>query len=216
MLKQLSAIKDFSVPLWPHQSWLPAQLCAAFGTFKLKYRDNGLIDPRATAKYNISEENRHLWDLAVNRNRGDLIKQQSVLPQYSALVPLILAGIKQYQNVPYSKWSTEGLNMLVPKNLYDAMTCDISGITREDILEAREIGLTIKTGPKMGQVQNATTTWRLSGIKETALGGLPVLAQTMLAQIWVAHPSLRTSYMILDPSNWDNTPDPLINIYALQ
>lgn len=32
----------------------------------------------------------------------------------------------------------------------------------------------------------------------------------MLTQVWVAHPSLRNEYMVLDPVNWDQMPEPLI------
>jgi len=31
-----------------------------------------------------------------------------------------------------------------------------------------------------------------------------------MCQIWVAHPSLRTDMMVLDPSVWDNMPQPLV------
>jgi len=44
----------------------------------------------------------------------------------------------------------------------------------------------------------------------TELGTVPKLVTTMLTQIWVAHPSLRTEYMILDPNNWDKMPEPLV------
>jgi hypothetical protein len=40
---------------------------------------------------------------------------------------------------------------------------------------------------------------------------VPELAQTMIAQIWCAHPSNRTKYMVLDPKNWDAIPAPLIS-----
>ena len=33
----------------------------------------------------------------------------------------------------------------------------------------------------------------------------------MTAQIWGAHPSNRTEYMILDWLNWDNMPEPIIS-----
>ena len=33
----------------------------------------------------------------------------------------------------------------------------------------------------------------------------------IMLQIWIAHPTRRTKYMILDPMNWDNTPEPIID-----
>jgi hypothetical protein len=33
----------------------------------------------------------------------------------------------------------------------------------------------------------------------------------MLTQIWLAHPTIRNEYMVLDPVNWDNVPQPLVS-----
>ena len=38
---------------------------------------------------------------------------------------------------------------------------------------------------------------------------MPKLTQTMLTQCWLAHPKHRNPYMILDPQNWDQMPEPL-------
>jgi hypothetical protein len=45
----------------------------------------------------------------------------------------------------------------------------------------------------------------------TEFAKIPKLVGTMLTQIWVAHPSLRTEYMILNPNNWDLMPPPLVS-----
>ena len=34
----------------------------------------------------------------------------------------------------------------------------------------------------------------------------------MVAQIWLAHPKHRCGDMILDPNDWDNMPQPLIDV----
>lgn len=47
-------------------------------------------------------------------------------------------------------------------------------------------------------------------MRGTALDKAPKLVGTMLTQIWVAHPSLRTEYMVLDPNDWDWMPPPLV------
>jgi hypothetical protein len=33
----------------------------------------------------------------------------------------------------------------------------------------------------------------------------------MVLQTWAAHPQNRNEYMILDPNNWDNIPQPLVS-----
>jgi hypothetical protein len=39
---------------------------------------------------------------------------------------------------------------------------------------------------------------------------LPKLVQIMVCQTWCAHPNNRTQYMVLNPLDWDNLPEPLI------
>lgn len=76
-------------------------------------------------------------------------------------------------------------------------------------MDIRTQGLTIKSGARAGTIQKPTSSWCLKGIGDTVLGKAPKLVSTMLTQIWVAHPSVRTNYMVLDPYNWDKMPEPL-------
>ena len=196
-------------------SWMLPQMIAFFGTFTPIKRDDGLYDARMTGQHNIGKDpwKIGMYKVVNNLRRSALVKTQntSQYAMYSALVPLILSGFKKYQNIPYSAWSPEGLDILVDKNLCEAMLCPVPhDLSKKDILEAREVGLLIKSGAKMGEVSNPISAWRLTGIKGTKLQGLPALASTMLAQIWVAHPSLRSSYMVLDPRDWDAMPEQLI------
>jgi hypothetical protein len=95
--------------------------------------------------------------------------------------------------------------------LYEAASCIIESHTAEALLDIRQLGLTIKSGDKMGTLKKPTSAWALSGVQNTEIGLYPKLTQTMLTQIWVAHPSIRNPLMILDPTNWDNMPQPLIS-----
>ena len=132
--------------------------------------------------------------------------------QYCALVPLIMYAFKLHHGVKYSEWSKHNLQYVVNRSLYEAMTCEHPGefISRDDILKAREQGLLYKSGAKAGEGRNPETTFKLYDTTGTKLHGMPDLAKTMLAQIWCAHPSNRTRYMVLDPWDWDRMPVPLI------
>lgn len=130
---------------------------------------------------------------------------------YCSLVPLILYAFKLLHSVPYSKWDKSTLHWVVNQSLCSAMLCEVPEVTREELLEIREMGLVFKTGQKVGTTRNPATTYRLTGINSTKIGGLPELAQTMLAQIWCAHPTNRTKFMVLSPENWDNIPAPLVS-----
>jgi len=75
----------------------------------------------------------------------------------------------------------------------------------------RDQGLKVKSGPRSGTTQNPTSAWCLRGMQGTEFAKLPKLVGTMLTQIWVAHPSLRTEYMVLNPNDWDLMPPPLVS-----
>jgi len=130
---------------------------------------------------------------------------------YCSLVPLILYAFKLLHSIPYSQWDKATLPWAVNESLCNAMLCEVPEVTREELLEIREMGLVFKTGQKAGTTRNPATTYRLTGINSTKIGGLPELAQTMLSQIWCAHPTNRTKYMVLDPHNWDQIPTPLVS-----
>lgn len=106
-----------------------------------------------------------------------------------------------------------GLEWLLEPKLYEALVTkqSIPNLSKERLLEIREQGLEYRTGPKQGQTRRAESTWQLYGIQGTELGDLPKYTQTMLTQCWLAHPQHRKPTMILDPHNWDNQPEPLID-----
>jgi len=196
--------------LYKESDWFLDQMLFQFGGWKLIWNDRDLIDPLATAKHNIkSDFDRGLWQLACRTTRSKLVARQIDQPNFSSLVPLILAGVKRYQEVEYSKWDPQSLEVVVPRDLFEATQarCDLQP---EELLELRVRGLEVKTGAKAGTHRDPKSSWQLYGIADSELGKLPKLAQVMLAQIWVAHPDLRHRDMILQPDNWDLMPEPLI------
>ena len=130
--------------------------------------------------------------------------------QYCALVPLIPYAYKLHHKIPYSKWDRATLKWTVNKSLLDAMT-HTGTYTREELLAARELGMTYQNGPKSGESRNPQSNFKLWSTKGGCMHGVPHLAQVMYTQIWCAHPSSRTPYMVLDPQNWDRMPAPLIS-----
>ncbi len=130
--------------------------------------------------------------------------------QFCSLVPLIPYAFRMHHKIPYSKWDRDSLKWSVNKSLADAMLHE-GQYTREDLLAARELGLVYQTGPKAGETRNPVSCFKLWSTKGGCLQGVPPLAQVMYTQIWCAHPSNRTPYMVLDPSNWDVMPPPLVS-----
>lgn len=194
-------------------NWMLPQMIAYFGSFKVTTVE-GKCAPLDLLTNNIKGNSWSigLWRVSTKLRRGLLVKSQNTQPEYSALVPLILAGLKKYQGIGYEDWNTDGLEHLVEPSLHHAMQCTPPDISLDRLMEIRKQGLTIKTGSKAGTMKKATAVWKLTGIQDTELGSVPYLASTMLSQIWVAHPSLRSKYMVLDPVNWDNMPRPLIEV----
>lgn len=202
-----------------HASWMLPQMLAFFGTLKLFKDDKGEYMALPFLEHNFGRDP-HLmgmWKVAARMPRSSIVKPQNSGsgPEYSMLVPLILAGIKKYQGINYSEWSQSDLEYVVDRNLAEAMLVpanDIPTLSKNEILEIRKLGLTVASGTKAGQIEPVTAKWALTGIKDTALGHLPKLAVTMITQVWVAHPTLRTKYMVLDPNDWDGVPEPLVPV----
>lgn len=197
-----------------YNSWMLPQILAYLATWTLVADETGKVDPHKTAKKNITSDwDMGLWKVLVRLKRGSLVRAQSnpEFVNYSALVPLYLAAHKRFNNIPYSQWNIDETCRLIDENLLEAMLwTERYDLGTERLLEIRQQGLTTKSGARMGTVAKPTSSWCLKGIRDTELGTAPKLVSTMLTQIWVAHPSLRTEYMILDPYNWDRMPPPLV------
>ena len=190
-----------------HASWFLPQLVTHFGSWRL------LRDGRTT----VAENCQTAWSRSIYRisrvKRSMLIRTQTKLPQYGQLTPLLLLGFKRYQGYSYEQFrEIEGLEWLLEPDLYQQIVLDQPvNIPTSRLLEIRQQGLTNKSGQHQGKIKPAESTWTLTGIKDTELGSYPKLVQTMVCQIWLAHPKHRSGDMILDPNDWDNMPRPLVD-----
>jgi hypothetical protein len=126
-------------------------------------------------------------------------------------------GLKRMQGVSYESWrSAKDLSWILEPRLYSAVVLEpqvleaCCSLGSDRLVEIRDQGLLARTGAKAGQMKPAKSTWSLTGIQDTELGGLPKITQTILTQCWLAHPESRTPYMILDLQNWDSMPQPLV------
>jgi hypothetical protein len=205
-------------------AWLLPQVAAYISNMKYPKNEKGKIDPYNFLVENFSKDSWHkgLYKYLTAPTRGLIVPNQygEASRKFSALVPLLMMPNKSYNGVPYSVWDREKLNLVVDKNLYKAMTfeggpCPIS---KEELLEIRSQGLRVKSGKEEGKDRSPVSTFQLYGIQSSALGQFTndKLVQIMLTQIWVAHPSNRVSEMILDYTNWDNMPDPIIDTEVIQ
>jgi len=225
-LKEINGMTTVELEHWCKQEklshlheWLLPQLVAHFGTWKLLKDPSGLWDILNTLKHNIGDDPKlqGLWKLS-RVTRSLLLPSQTKHPQYAQLTPLILMGFKLYKDVSYQSWQgLEHLEYILEPKLWEALQlspqqreiCDCLGSER--LLEIRAQGLMNKSGKSAGELKPAESTWALTGIQGTELGSFPKLTQSMLTQIWIAHPSKRTKYMILDPLHWDLMPEPLVS-----
>jgi hypothetical protein len=193
-------------------SWLLPQLVAAFGSWEL-VQQAGLIDVVATLKRNCENDSENTAYWRISRiTRSLLVASQTKTPEYATLTPLILAGFKRMQGVKYEQWrACKNLEYILEPRLLEAVVVDnLPNLGSERLLEIRQQGLMTRSGKSAGQLKNAESTWSLNGISDTELGHLPKLTQSIMTQIWLAHPSHRSNLMILDPTNWDHMPEPLI------
>ena len=216
-LKDIVKLEETQLNLWAEdnqlhrfESWLLPQLVANFGRWEI-CTSGGKIDVLQTIKKNCGDpKQQELWKLT-RIKRSKLIGKQISNSKYASLTPLILMGFKQFQGIKYSDWfGLDNLNYIIEPELLLATSVDYDGLGSERLLEIRNQGLTQRSGTKAGQLKPAESTWSLTGIQDTEIGHLPKLTQSMLCQIWLAHPKHRDPMMILDPKDWDNVPNPLI------
>lgn len=188
-----------------HSSWLLPQLVAHFGRWKLY----------TTGKDTVVKNCRGALDRVLYRlsriRRSLLIKNQTQLSEYGQLTPLILCGFKRHQGYSYEQFrELDGLKWILEPLLYESLMGEIPQISKARLLEIREQGLVYRSGAKQGTKRNPESTWQLFGIGDTELGNSPKLLQSMMTQIWLAHPRYRRQTMILDPLDWDSLPEPVI------
>lgn len=172
----------------------------------------GLISSQALYKQIFTDEvTKGLHYFIMYDTKSNYLETQYKGPakNFCSLVPLILYAFKLIKGVPYRHWNKEDIRAIVNPKLADAMLYSDPKPSHEDIIEARNVGLSVKSGSKVGTMRNPVYTFKLYG--KTPISHLPDYAQVMYAQIWCAHPENRTKYMILDPANWDNMPEPLIS-----
>ncbi len=203
-----------------YSTWALPQALAHIGTWKAIKDKDGNYDGVATVRNAISSSEvgsdwtKGLIYFITSHPRGTIIPygvkatSKEMLP-FSALVPLFLAAFKKYQNIPYSKWVH--LQDLIDQDLLAAMKAETPEYTVDELLERRVEGSTIRSGDKAGNIKNPLSTTSLTKTGDDEFDKLPRLAKIMLTQCWLAHPSVRNEYMILDPNDWDNMPKPLID-----
>lgn len=194
--------KRHSLP--KHASWLMPQILAKFASVPLGPRDS-------EGKYSGSDLSRNMFEypaiagamlLTIFSKRSILISSQTspTMRNYCNLVPLVLYAFKLYHKIPYSSWHS--LRHIVEPNLLAAMYTSKPNVSTELILELREEALKGKS---------PESTFVLLPPAGSKLYTIPVLSRIMLCQTWCAHPSNRTENMILNFTDWDNMPEPLIS-----
>lgn len=208
-------LEECAKPMGLHQPWILPQILAHIAEHWKPQLQGELYSAKATMVTMSTQANlwsRGLYRALISLKRSTWVYKQASLEgsHYCALVPLILCAYKKYHQIPYQQWNREHLGLLVDRPLLEAMLSNPPQLNVEELLEIRELGLTTKTGKNIGKRANPLTTWRLHGIQHTQLGETPLLAQTMLTQIWCAHPQWRNEWMVLDPQNWDEMPTPLL------
>lgn len=197
-------------------TWVMPQMRSHFGTWVPVLGEDGKYCGLATAKKNCVDNdfNKGLWYLSM-RPRSGLVGGVGVrlyqVPEYNSLVPLILSAFKVYKNIPYSDWSRKNLNFVVDKDLCEGMLSEVPTLSNGEWLQIRNSCLVYQTGNNKGKMRDPKTTPMLYGVKSTSVGNVAKYALIMKSQIWCAHPSNRSPYMVLDPENWDTMPEPIVS-----
>jgi hypothetical protein len=200
-------------------TWLPHQLLAYFGTWKAVKDDTGKYSATLTSDANTRARGDYYAlgsALLATSTRTNFFKDapkgnQQYKSVINPLVPIILAGFKKYQGIPYSEWNPAGLEIFLDPELAKLVGVTVPELSVSELIALRNTAVTDKQGTRAGIPNNPATCTKLNHLGDTAIGHLPKLAKYMVLQTWAAHPSNRNEYMILDPNNWDRIPDPLVS-----
>ncbi len=197
-------------------SFMP-QLITMLAGFTLHKNENGLISGLKFRNQNFTTpELKGIYRFLMLDSRSSYLKTQykGTNKNYCSLVPLIMYAHKLVHRVPYSAWDPEEIQYVVNPQLVDAMLFTPAiPFTPKELLAERTMGLLIRSGDKAGTSASPVWKHRLTGpqLKTGLFKDVPYLAQVMYSQIWCAHPDNRTSYMILDPQDWNKVPVPLVD-----
>ena len=184
-------LKDYGIKY--KSSWFFPQMLAKIAECTLQKNSSGLISAKMLYDNYLSKDPilYALLTLAQYPTRSHMIEIQTKEPELCSLVPLILAAFKKYKNINYSSWDKDEIHLVVEGELLKAMRCVVPELTKEEILDARGVGLTIKTGVNAGGIRPATSTYNLYLPHSSPLYELPKLAKVMICQTWCAHPNTR-------------------------
>ena len=201
-----------------HVDWFMPQMITLLGNMPVYKNDNGLLSGLQFRNKNfVTDQDKGIYRFLMLNERGSYLNLQYKAPakQYCALVPLVLYAQRLVKQIPYSAWDPDEIGYVVNSALAEAMYYEPEDFTKEQLIEQRTLGLTPAGG---GALKNPERTHMLYGpqLKTGIFSTVPKLAQVMLTQIWCAHPANRTRYMVLDPSNWDKMPPPLISTQVFE
>ena len=195
--------------------WLPYQMFAFFGAWT-PIKVGELYCAKATLMHNVKNDyDKGIAMLAISDRSNFFAKALKTVRQYNSvvnpLVPIVLAGFKQHQDIPYNAWNRETIGSLVHKALAESMLSEVPELSKSERLEMRHNAITDITGKRAGIMNNPSTCVKLNKINETAVAHLPKLAKHWVIQTWCAHPTNRTVLSVLDAKDWDAVPEPLIS-----
>ncbi len=191
------------------------KLIDLIGSWHVTRNASGLVSGLQFCKDHFNTKERMgMFRVLTLNSKSDFLEKQYKGDgrHYCALVPIIMYAIRKSKNIKYSEWDRSEITYVMHSKLADAMLWEGEVPDRDTLLRDREVGLTYQSGAKAGTNRDPVSTYRLYSTTGTCYEGMPEYVQVMYSQIWCAHPSNRTKYMILDPMDWDNVPLPLVNI----
>lgn len=206
-------IKHYSLGSFTNK--LLPELVQLIGSWHVTRNCDGLVSGLQFCKDHFSTPERMgMHRLLTLNSKSDFLEKQYKGDgrTYCALVPIIMYAQRKAKNIKYSEWDPEEIQYVMHSKLCDAMLWRGDVPDNETLLKDRDTALVFQSGARAGSLRDPISTYRLYGTAGTCYEGIPEYAQTMLSQIWCAHPSNRTKYMVLDPINWDNVPMPLVTV----
>jgi hypothetical protein len=172
-------------------------------------------DKTISTKLSIAEWSNHInmdvlsgiMKAMTNASRSEVFKDRqtdTVAARFSGLVPLVLSAYKQYNGTQYSEWDWKdpSIKFLLDPKLQELVpyingTKNIPQFSPEELTGFIEV---------LKAKKSLSSYWQVTAKDLPELEGYPRLLKVQLLQVWVAQPTIRNNFMILDCNNLDIMP----------
>jgi hypothetical protein len=193
--------------------WFLPQLVAYFPSKFPAFKQGDFYNLAATLG-SLDNVDKALLYISLIDKRSALVYSLAKCPEYAANIPLILSGYKKFAGINYTQWDETTLEQALPQSILDSMGFPLADLEKrlKKYCKEQNSELTFNTLNDCRRYIRSklpSTAVHNPALSKTPYKDYPKMFAYLDLQLWCANPSVRNKYMILDPNDLDNMPEPL-------